>query len=454
MRAVAAAAGRAARRGGADAALPHLRHMVDADQMDAHSRECRLDVVVFNAEQRLAKLQRAIEREISSRRSPPLRPPTGRHRRRRRARHRRAVFRGTTAAAEEPIASMLGKFPRPLSARRGSSTPARSSGLSIVTTADESPPSQAGSPRARRGDALLQLLQQTCVEALRLDMDRARCEEMLVDARELRKAARGIRGSPRASPAPARREVPGGSGKLDGSGSGSGKLGDSNEADATIAALAEQLVSTLDQLRPFWDSAQSPRGSPRASPAAPRRANWAAPELVRSRKGSAPELLHPSERLQALKAQGGSGGSVKGHRRVPSGGRPNEVNISAFEILKPISRGAYGRVVLAAKRTTRDLYAIKVIRKKDLQRKNQIEHIKTEREVMAHAEHPFVVRLYYSFTSADNLYMVMEFVNGGDLFSLLRNVGYLAEEVARLYVAEISLASSTSTARWASSTAI
>ena len=136
-----------------------------------------------------------------------------------------------------------------------------------------------------------------------------------------------------------------------------------------------------------------------------------------------------------------SGKGLKpGHRRVPSGGRPNEVNISAFEILKPISRGAYGRVVLAAKRTTRDLYAIKVIRKKDLQRKNQIEHIKTEREVMAHAEHPFVVRLYYSFTSADNLYMVMEFVNGGDLFSLLRNVGYLAEEVARLYVAEISLA--------------
>ena len=106
---------------------------------------------------------------------------------------------------------------------------------------------------------------------------------------------------------------------------------------------------------------------------------------------------------------------------MPSGGGPNEGNISAFEILKPISRGAYGRVVLAAKRTTRDLYAIKVIRKKDLQRKNQIEHIKTEREVMAHAEHPFVVRLYYSFTSADNLYMVMEFVNGGDLFSLLRN---------------------------------
>ena len=84
--------------------------MVDADQMDAHSRECRLDVVVFNAEQRLAKLQRAIEREISSRRSPPLR--SGRP-------AAAAAAAPATAApfSEErrlppksPIASMLGKF--------------------------------------------------------------------------------------------------------------------------------------------------------------------------------------------------------------------------------------------------------------------------------------------------------------------------------------------------------
>ena len=84
------------------------------------------------------------------------------------------------------------------------------------------------------------------------------------------------------------------------------------------------------------------------------------------------------------------------------------------EAASTIAKTSGGISRLAAKRTTRDLYAIKVIRKKDLQRKNQIEHIKTEREVMAHAEHPFVVRLYYSFTSADNLYMVMEFVNGGE----------------------------------------
>ena len=69
-------------------------------------------------------------------------------------------------------------------------------------------------------------------------MDRARCEEMLVDARELQQAARGIRGSPRASPAPARREVPGGSGKLDASSSGSGQRGMSGSLSAAQLALA------------------------------------------------------------------------------------------------------------------------------------------------------------------------------------------------------------------------
>jgi serine/threonine protein kinase len=81
-----------------------------------------------------------------------------------------------------------------------------------------------------------------------------------------------------------------------------------------------------------------------------------------------------------------------------------------------------------------------VVRKSHTRRKNNLERIKTERQVLATAEHPFVVSLYYSFQSAKNLYMVMEFVNGGDLYSLLQNVGYLEEDVTCLYVAEIGLA--------------
>eukprot|EP00891_Asterochloris_glomerata_P002182 jgi/Astpho2/2182/e_gw1.00040.212.1_t len=116
------------------------------------------------------------------------------------------------------------------------------------------------------------------------------------------------------------------------------------------------------------------------------------------------------------------------------------MSIDDFEILKPISRGAFGRVYLAKKRATGDLFAIKVMRKADLIRKNMAESVKNERNILAMANNPFVIRFYYSFTSRDNLYIVMEYLNGGDCFSLLRNMGALEEEVARLYVAEAVLA--------------
>ncbi|PKA59924.1 Serine/threonine-protein kinase [Apostasia shenzhenica] len=85
------------------------------------------------------------------------------------------------------------------------------------------------------------------------------------------------------------------------------------------------------------------------------------------------------------------------------------IGIDDFEIIKPISRGAFGKVFLARKRRTGDLFAIKV-------------------------------RFFYSFTCRDNLYLVMEYLNGGDLYSLLQKVGCLEEDIARTYIAELVLA--------------
>ncbi|GMH17508.1 hypothetical protein Nepgr_019349 [Nepenthes gracilis] len=114
--------------------------------------------------------------------------------------------------------------------------------------------------------------------------------------------------------------------------------------------------------------------------------------------------------------------------------------IDDFEIIKPISRGAFGKVFLARKRTTGDLFAIKVLKKLDMIRKNDIERILAERNILIAVRNPFVVRFYYSFTSKDNLFLVMEYLNGGDLYSLLRNVGCLEQDVARIYIAELVLA--------------
>lgn len=115
-------------------------------------------------------------------------------------------------------------------------------------------------------------------------------------------------------------------------------------------------------------------------------------------------------------------------------------SIEDFEILKPINRGAFGKVFLARKLATGDLFAIKVLKKLDLIRKNDIERILAERNILITVRNPFVVRFFYSFTSKDNLYLVMEYLNGGDLYSLLRKVGCLEEKVARVYVAELVLA--------------
>ncbi|XP_013642173.1 probable serine/threonine protein kinase IRE [Brassica napus] len=133
--------------------------------------------------------------------------------------------------------------------------------------------------------------------------------------------------------------------------------------------------------------------------------------------------------------------TVRSLRASPLNPRANDrTSIEDFEIIKPISRGAFGRVFLARKRATGDLFAIKVLKKADMIRKNAVESILAERNILISIRNPFVVRFFYSFTCRENLYLVMEYLNGGDLFSLLKNLGCLDEDMARIYIAEVVLA--------------
>ncbi|KAF5947612.1 hypothetical protein HYC85_013569 [Camellia sinensis] len=127
-------------------------------------------------------------------------------------------------------------------------------------------------------------------------------------------------------------------------------------------------------------------------------------------------------------------------RASPANPSKDRTSIEDFEIIKPISRGAFGRVFLARKRATGDLFAIKVLKKADMICKNAVESILAERDILISVRNPFVVRFFYSFTCRENLYLVMEYLNGGDLYSLLRNLGCLDEDMARVYIAELVLA--------------
>jgi len=136
-----------------------------------------------------------------------------------------------------------------------------------------------------------------------------------------------------------------------------------------------------------------------------------------------------------------SGGPIS--PRLPSAtplSRTTPTSIKDFEIIKPISKGAFGSVFLAKKKATGDYYAIKVLKKADMIAKNQITNVKAERMIlMKQAESPFVAKLYFTFQSKDNLYLVMEYLNGGDCAALIKSLGALPEEWAKNYVAEVVL---------------
>ncbi|KAJ1028772.1 hypothetical protein NDA16_001937 [Ustilago loliicola] len=134
-------------------------------------------------------------------------------------------------------------------------------------------------------------------------------------------------------------------------------------------------------------------------------------------------------------------GSMPLSPRIPPAApssRPTASSIKDFVIIKPISKGAFGSVFLAKKRTTGDYYAIKVLKKSDMIAKNQITNVKAERMIlMTQNQSPFVVKLFFTFQSAEFLYLVMEYLPGGDCASLCKVLGGLAEEWARQYIAEV-----------------
>jgi serine/threonine-protein kinase RIM15 len=127
-------------------------------------------------------------------------------------------------------------------------------------------------------------------------------------------------------------------------------------------------------------------------------------------------------------------------RQTSSQPLPRTTSIKDFDIIKPISKGAFGSVFLAKKKATGDYYAIKVLKKADMIAKNQITNVKAERMIlMKQAESPFVAKLFFTFQSKDNLYLVMEYLNGGDCAALIKSLGSLPEEWTKNYIAEVVL---------------
>jgi p90 ribosomal S6 kinase len=115
---------------------------------------------------------------------------------------------------------------------------------------------------------------------------------------------------------------------------------------------------------------------------------------------------------------------------------------SQFELVKVLGQGSFGKVFLVRKLLGADagkLYAMKVLKKATLKVRDRI-RTKMERDILAEVRHPFVVPLEYAFQTEGKLYLVLEFLRGGDLFTRLSKEVMFTEEDVKFYLAELALA--------------
>lgn len=120
--------------------------------------------------------------------------------------------------------------------------------------------------------------------------------------------------------------------------------------------------------------------------------------------------------------------------------RRTRLSLEDFKTVKVIGKGAFGEVRLVQKTDTGKIYAMKTLLKSEMFKKDQLAHVKAERDVLAGADSPWVVSLYYSFQDAQYLYLIMEFLPGGDLMTMLIRWQIFTEDVTRFYMAECILA--------------
>ncbi|XP_054828119.1 ribosomal protein S6 kinase alpha-5 isoform X3 [Eublepharis macularius] len=126
-------------------------------------------------------------------------------------------------------------------------------------------------------------------------------------------------------------------------------------------------------------------------------------------------------------------------------GHVEKVGIENFELLKVLGTGAYGKVFLVRKISGHDagkLYAMKVLKKATIiQKAKTTEHTKTERQVLEHIrQSPFLVTLHYAFQTETKLHLILDYINGGELFTHLSQRERFTEDEVRIYIGEIVLA--------------
>ncbi|CAJ0944541.1 unnamed protein product, partial [Mesorhabditis belari] len=118
----------------------------------------------------------------------------------------------------------------------------------------------------------------------------------------------------------------------------------------------------------------------------------------------------------------------------------NTASLDDFDRIKTLGTGSFGRVMLVKHKQSGNYYAMKILDKQKVVKLKQVEHTLNEKKILQAIDFPFLVNMQYSFKDNSNLYMVLEFISGGEMFSHLRRIGRFSEPHSRFYAAQIVLA--------------
>lgn len=116
-----------------------------------------------------------------------------------------------------------------------------------------------------------------------------------------------------------------------------------------------------------------------------------------------------------------------------------KADVDDFQVTTVIGKGSFGRVLLVKHKEDGRIFAMKVLNKAAIIERNELEHTKAEKSILMKLDHPFLVKLYYSFQTPEKLYFIMDYVNGGELFYHLQKEKKFPPERVRFYAAEIVL---------------